>query len=187
MVRMSRSNDTHLLKGEGYRAIWLPFKSGAFGMAIVLPDDPARMTSLTSPTQAQPFHAFLSALLIAPASAISLQLPCFGVATDEDLKSAIMTTGVHRAFSQTKADFSVMQPDLLHPLFISQVRQQATASVDERGALAAAVTIIGAQLACGAGFARVEPFHVDRPFLFYIADHKSGTILFMGRIDDPRG
>ena len=29
------------------------------------------------------------------------------------------------------------------------------------------------------------PFHVDRPFLFYVLDRNSGAILFQGRIDDP--
>jgi serine protease inhibitor len=34
--------------------------------------------------------------------------------------------------------------------------------------------------------ARPEPFHVDRPFAFFIVDTQSGLVLFMGRIVDPR-
>ena len=31
-----------------------------------------------------------------------------------------------------------------------------------------------------------EPFHIDHPFLFFIADRTTGAVLFAGRIIDPR-
>ena len=33
---------------------------------------------------------------------------------------------------------------------------------------------------------RRERFQIDRPFMFLIADDKTGAILFQGRISDPR-
>jgi serine protease inhibitor len=31
-----------------------------------------------------------------------------------------------------------------------------------------------------------ERFVVDRPFMFLIADDKTGAVLFVGRVSDPR-
>jgi serine protease inhibitor len=35
------------------------------------------------------------------------------------------------------------------------------------------------------GSLEIIPFSVDRPFIFLITDRKSGSILFMGRIQNP--
>jgi serpin B len=53
--------------------------------------------------------------------------------------------------------------------------------VNEEGTEATAVTLIG-MLANAAP----EQFRVDHPFIFLIRDNGSGTILFLGRIIDPK-
>jgi serpin B len=91
--------------------------------------------------------------------------------------------GMSDIFDPAKADFSGIDGD--HDLFLRKVIHQATIAVDERGTVAAAVTAeVG-----GAGSAGDPPpettFHIDHPFLYFIRDDASGTVLFMGRIDDP--
>jgi serine protease inhibitor len=51
----------------------------------------------------------------------------------------------------------------------------------EAGTEAAAATLFEARTKSMAG-----RFNADHPFLFLIWDHGSGTILFMGRLVDPR-
>jgi serpin B len=52
--------------------------------------------------------------------------------------------------------------------------------VDEEGTEAAAVTSVGI------GRVSMPPtMRVDRPFVFVIREHNSGTILFMGKIVEP--
>jgi serpin B len=70
-------------------------------------------------------------------------------------------------------------------LYISAVIHKAFVAVDEEGTSAAAATAVAmAEMAMPA-----EPLEVrvDRPFLFFIRDIPTGTILFAGRVLDPTG
>ncbi len=82
------------------------------------------------------------------------------------------------------ADFSGIAPD--RPLFISEAYHNTFVTVDERGTEAAAATALRATL----GAIMVQPrqviFTADHPFLFLIRDRKSGAILFMGRLANPK-
>ena len=84
------------------------------------------------------------------------------------------------AFDAAKADFSSM--DGRRDLYISAVMHKAYVSVDEKGTEAAAATGVGMSLA-----AIMNPpvVVVDHPFLFFIYDLGSGTILFEGRVMNP--
>ena len=73
------------------------------------------------------------------------------------------------------------------PLFIQKALQEAFVNVDEEGTEAAAVTAI-AMVTIGLGTSPVRPipFHADHPFFYLIRDKKTGGVLFIGRIIDPR-
>jgi serpin B len=70
-------------------------------------------------------------------------------------------------------------------LFIKDVIHKAFVAVDEEGTEAAAATAVVIDLT-----AAPEPpivVTVDRPFILLIRDIETGTILFLGRVVDPRG
>src|SRR5262249_54325652 len=82
------------------------------------------------------------------------------------------------------------QPPDAMALFISGIFHKAFTEVNEKGTEAAAAT--AAAMVPAASLAPHEPpkvpiFRADHPFLCAIRDRKSGTILFLGRIADPRG
>jgi serpin B len=80
----------------------------------------------------------------------------------------------------TGADFSRITPT--RDLYISSVRHKTYVRVDEAGTEAAAVTIVEV------GETSVpDTFYmrVDRPFLFAIREHHSGTVLFIGKMVNP--
>jgi serpin B len=93
--------------------------------------------------------------------------------------------GMPTAFTDT-ADFSGM--DGTKNLFISDVIHQAFVDVTEEGTEAAAATAVVIKLA--AAPANPEPvpvFRADHPFIFFIQDDETGSILFMGRVVNPAG
>ncbi len=77
------------------------------------------------------------------------------------------------------ADLTGMTPAL--GVLSGVLMHEATLTVDETGTEAAAVTVfrdvIGDQ----------HEVEVDRPFLFFIRHARTGAVLFMGRVVDPRG
>ncbi|MFQ6047375.1 MAG: serpin family protein, partial [Gemmatimonadales bacterium] len=76
------------------------------------------------------------------------------------------------------ADFSNMYPG--GGVYIDSVKHKTFVKVDEEGTEAAAVTSVGM------GEVSAPPsFRVDHPFLFFIRERHSGTILFMGKIMNP--
>jgi serpin B len=67
------------------------------------------------------------------------------------------------------------------PLMVSEIRQKTFVEVNEEGAEAAAVTVI--EISTTGNTTRL--FIANRPFLYLIKEKSTGTILFIGRMDDP--
>jgi len=92
--------------------------------------------------------------------------------------------GMSDAFGP-KANFSGV--DGTRNLFISDVFHKAWVEVNEEGTEAAAATIV----AVAASAMPVKPpppppvFCADHPFIFYVRDTRSGSLLFLGRLADP--
>jgi len=87
--------------------------------------------------------------------------------------------GMPDAFNLEKADFSGMNGT--GGLWISDVFHKAFIEVNEEGTEAAAST--GVVMAHAF---HIEPiFRADHPFIFFIKDNRSGSILFMGRVMNP--
>ncbi|MGL4551639.1 MAG: serpin family protein [Gemmataceae bacterium] len=108
---------------------------------------------------------------------VEVVLPRFKMAASLRLPAALRAMGMDDAFGPT-ADFSAI--DGTRDLYLSGVFHKAALDVNEDGTVAAAAT--GAVISARS---RVV-FHADQPFVFVIRDRKSGAILFMGRVLDPR-
>jgi serpin B len=106
-------------------------------------------------------------------------LPKFSFSDRLNLVSLLAGMGMPDAFDPNSADLSGI--DGARDLYVSFVVQQALVEVDEHGTIAAAATAGGA-----VAQSAPTPVAIDRPFLFLIRDTKSGSILFMGRVEDPR-
>ncbi|MFI5104970.1 MAG: serpin family protein, partial [Terriglobales bacterium] len=93
--------------------------------------------------------------------------------------------GLARLFNS----FDSLRPAVTHPegARVTQVQQNCTISVDEKGAEAASALAVVMAAGSAPGWKPPKPFTfvADHPFCFWIADDLTGSILFMGRVAEP--
>jgi serpin B len=88
--------------------------------------------------------------------------------------------GMADAFG-SKADFSGIDGARL--LFISEIFHKACGEVNEEGTEAAAATAVTVTPLSATPPSPV--FRADHPFIFFIRDIRSGSLLFLGRLAMP--
>ncbi len=165
--------------GDDYQAIELDYNGHELSMVVVLPDEGSFVD-----VEARLTPEFLEEVLSGLSrERVILSFPRFTFEWGETLNDPLGALGVTDAFDGQRADFSGI--DGTRDFFIGVVIHKAYVAVDEAGTEAAAATAV---VMVGAG--PTPPDHrvirVDRPFLFFILDKETGSILFMGRVLDPR-
>jgi serpin B len=163
---------------RSYRAIELPYVGNRLAMLIIVPRDlevferalnPERLGRIVNNLRAE--------------DGVALTLPTFSTRTEVDLIPPLQSMGMHDTFLPDVADLSGISDLALEDgLHVSAAIHQAFVKVAEKGTEAAAATAIGDS---GAS-APPPPFRVNRPFLWFIRDRETGSILFLGRVMDPR-
>jgi serpin B len=117
---------------------------------------------------------------------VEIFLPRFKLESGFALNDMLAKMGMPDAFIWPKADFSGLNGSK-GDLYISEVFHKAWAEVNEEGTEAAAVTVVGMSAASLAERPPPPPvFRADHPFIFLIRDTRSGSLLFVGRLADPR-
>nr|CAA04047.1 serpin precursor [Mus musculus] len=111
---------------------------------------------------------------------VVVYIPKFKLAQSYELKSILQSMGMEDAFNKGKANFSGMSER--NDLFLSEVFHQASVDVTEEGTVAAGGT--GAVMTGRTGHGGPQ-FVADHPFLFFIMDKITHTILFVGRFSSP--
>ena len=104
------------------------------------------------------------------------------------LSKTLKQLGASTPFDKKKADFSGMSENKLKSgLFISKVIHKALVEVNEKGTEAAAATGVVYHTRSAAPPSLPPPveFYCDRPFLFFIHDKKTKTVLFLGKFVKP--
>lgn len=111
---------------------------------------------------------------------VEVYLPQFKLEQHYELKPILRSMGMEDAFSKSKANFSGMSQR--NDLFLSEVFHQAIVEVNEEGTVAAGGT--GAVMTGRTGHGGPQ-FVADHPFLFFIINKTTNTILFCGRFSLP--
>ncbi len=176
---MSRRAVAPYFQGEGYQAIRLPYKGDRTEMILVMPDV-GKFSELEQTLDRISFEGLLSSL---EDHDIKLYMPKFQFVYSTDLKEVLAQMGMPAAFDPGGADLSGIydQEAEKSNLFISHIAHKAFVAVDEKGTEAAAATGVVGEIE-----SMPIELHIDHPFIFIIRDWQTGSILFAGRVLDPR-
>ncbi len=169
---------------KDYTAVELPYRGNKLAMLIVMP---------TAGTFARFERSLEPAVLADVIDRLDTQmtflaLPSFSIRTKLQLADTLKQMGVKDAFDDQVADLYGIStvPSGEDPrLYISRVIHQAFIKVAEKGTEAAAATAIIDEGTTGGYEGPIVHATIDHPFLWFIRDRVTGTILFMGRVVDP--
>jgi serine protease inhibitor len=177
---------------NGFEMLEMPYKGGDLSMVVIVPRSAGGLPALEKTLTAANLEARLGKLR---ARSVEVFLPKYRLEASFDLGKVLKALGMKRAFRapgrEDGAQFDGLSKarDPEHKLYISKVLHKAFVEVSEKGTEAAAATAV-LMKDKSAARERLVPFtptfKADKPFLFLIRDQKTGAILFLGRVLEPK-
>ena len=165
---------------EAVQVLELPYTGDEVSMLIVLPKIES-VAHILADLDTDMLGGWTSSLA---ETEVDIYLPSFEVESSYSLVEYLITLGMQLPFG-SGANFSGITgtPDLL----ISNVLHKAFIEINEEGTEAAAATAVIMELTATPGGEEPERvvFDCDQPFLYMIQHQETGTILFMGVLDNP--
>ena len=168
--------------GKDFQAIELPYKDNKMSMVIILPSDKNGLAALEKKFNTTMYQQLIKQMFY---TKVKLSLPRFKMTVATNLNKSLKDLGMKTAFSDG-ADFTGMTKKPV--LQISDVVHKAFVEVNEKGTEAAAATAV-IMRAKVSSVERPNPpkiFKADHPFMFIIKDNKTNSILFMGKLENPK-
>ncbi|MGC8970739.1 MAG: serpin family protein [bacterium] len=174
---MYQKSEFNYKEDKDVQVLEMPYTGKDLSMVIILPKPDVPLSKVERSLTTKKLKNWLSTL---SKREIEVYIPRFKMEKRFVLNDPLQKMGMVDAFDMIKADFSGMTPK--PDLHISSVIHQAFIEVNEEGTEAAAATAV-----IMATKAVIMPtiFRADRPFIFFIRDLRSGSILFMGRLVEP--
>lgn len=178
---MYQEAEFNYMENDTLQAIEMPYKGGNLSMIVLLPKNNGYgINELESSLTTSNLKVWISKM---KEQEVKVYFPKFKLRTNYELENVLKSMGMSDAFSN--ADFSGMDgaPDLQ----ISKVIHKAYVDVNEEGTEAAAVTAVIVVLTCSPNYhpPKIPIFRADHPFIFFIIDKTTNSILFMGKVVNP--
>lgn len=168
---MKQIDDFDYGEVDGVKLVKLPYRGRRVSMLAALPRLGQDIT-----LSSELFAEWLKSL---SEYEVDLWLPKFKAENSYELQDLFKSLGMELAFSN-QADFSGITDDVR--LKIDEIIHKTFVEIDEERTEAAAAT--GMYMMLGTAMPaekRRAEFHADRPFMYFILDNETDTILFMGR------
>ncbi|KAG5530636.1 hypothetical protein RHGRI_025561 [Rhododendron griersonianum] len=171
---------------DGFKVLEIPYqsKSKRFSMYFFLPDERDGLQNLLDKLISVPGYSY-EYFCLSKTRIDVFWIPKFKFSYDFDVSSTMMEMGMSFPVMENPEDFAEMVeiPKGL-PLFGSSMIQKACIEVDEKGTLAAAVTMMG-MASCSMYRPKNTSFVADHPFMFMIMEDISKLVIFTGVVLDP--
>ncbi len=181
MVDMMHLTDTFgYVEEDSFQALALPYKGDAVSLVAFLPKQKDGLGNLEKQLNPAFVNETIGKLKRVK---VAVSLPKFKMMTSFELADVLAKMGMPLLFERGKSDLSGIVAT--NDLFISKVVHKAYVDVYEEGTEAAAATgVVGVRMAAVAP--SPPAFRADHPFVFAIRDNKTGSILFLGRVANPK-
>ena len=178
---MHKTDDFKFAAVDGLKALELPYGNGDLSTVVLLPDEIDGLAALEQKLSYESLTRWTNGL---QKRKVQVFLPRFKLTSTFSLSTVLAAMGMPLAFDEKHADFTGISTQ--EPLYISAVLHKAFVDVNEEGTEAAAAT--GVVIAARAAMITTEPplFRADHPFLFLIVDNRTKSILFLGRVVNPK-
>ena len=166
--------------GRDFTLVSLPYKGDRLSMVLLLPNKRGGLAEVEKKLTAAVLQKELSSLKVCRGT---VALPRFTMTRTAYLREELEGMGMILPFSED-ADFSGTSTG--GRLYIRKVIHKAFIEVDELGTEAAAATAVEELGIVAVNSPPPFSFCADHPFLFLIRDSRTGSLLFVGRVSDPR-
>ena len=179
---MMRQSGRYLyLESEDFQAVSLPYGGGRVSMYIFLPAKISSLDKFHKGLNGENWDKWMSQFGKTKGDIV---LPRFKLEYEETINDALKALGMGVAFDPQGANLSGMI-GTAENVFINEVKHKTFVEVNEEGTEAAAATSVGISVTSMPAPEKTFRMVVDRPFFCAIRDNQTGTVLFMGGINDP--
>ncbi|MDY0099772.1 MAG: serpin family protein [Bacteroidales bacterium] len=159
------------------KIVEIPYGQGNYSMVVVLPDEGTSAEDVANSLTPAIWESWMENLE-GNTVQVELSMPGFKYKYKRTLNDDLERLGMGIAFTGA-ADFSNISDQALQ---ISRVLHEAFIEVNEEGTEAAAATVVEIRLT---SMPETNMVTLNRPFLYFIRETSTGTILFMGKVADP--
>lgn len=172
---MNQVNDFSYYADENFQIVDLPYQDSLFSMTILLPVKGfSDSFSQFNNEYWQKIKTNLSR------TKVNLSMPKFSFSYDKELNEVLKKLKLVKCFNKEQAEFEKISGAV--KVFVSKVKHKAFIKVDEVGTKAAAATVVE----LGVTSIMEQRMNLNKPFLFIIRENTTGSLLFIGKMNNPK-
>jgi serpin B len=173
---MKMTETLHYFENTDFQFISKPYRDSDLSFCIILPGKLFGIEEIEEQMNSNFLKEILDNTYL---TCISLSIPKLKLESTCELSDALKRAGLRTAFS-SEADFSGITKEV--PLMLEKVIHKTWIELDEEKTEAAAATAVVVKIT---GKSSYKVFKADHPFVFFVLDNRSGSILFIGRYIKP--
>ena len=177
MRLLNTENAFNYIETDDLQILELPYTGNDLSMIILLPKD-NNLLDMINKIDDNSFSEWKDTMY---ETNLDIYLPKFKVESSYNLNEYLINLGMVIPFNPY-ADFSGING--VRSLYIDKVLHKAYIDVNEEGTEAAAATAVIMREMINGGTIKIV-FDCDHPFMYIIQHKQTGSILFMGSINDP--